>query len=83
METEVLISESELIKLASKRVKLPSRKLLSANYDAEADTLFLKYSAKESVISKSDYESGITRDFDADNKLVGIEILDLQGLYDS
>ncbi len=82
METGVLISESELLELALKRVKLPHRKPLSANYNAEADALFLKYSTKASIISKSDYENGITRDFDADNKLVGIEILDLQGLYE-
>ncbi|MEP6902488.1 MAG: DUF2283 domain-containing protein [Actinomycetota bacterium] len=82
METGVLISEFELLERASKRVKLPTCQPLSTNYDAEADALFLKYSTNASVISKSDYESGITRDFDADNKLVGIEILDLQGLYD-
>lgn len=81
METRVLISKSELIDLASKRMKLPDREPLSANYDAEADALFLKYSNGSSVISKSDYENGITRDFDADDNLVGIEILDLQGLY--
>ncbi len=81
METEVLISTSELLELASKRIKLPSRKPLLVKYDGEVDALFLKYATNKSVQSKSLDEDGIIYDFDIDNNIVGIEILDLQGLF--
>lgn len=80
METGILISKAELVELASKRVKLPGHNPISVRYDNEADSLFLKYSDKKAVLSKSG-ENGVIRDYDADENLVGIEILDLQDLY--
>ncbi len=81
MDTEVLISTPELLKLASERVKLPSREPLLVKYDGEVDALFLKYSANQSVQSKSLDEDGVIYDFDVDRNIVAIEILDLQGLF--
>ena len=81
METGILISKAELLELAAKRVKLPNRQPLSVRYDSDVDSLFLKYSSNNAVLSKSDM-GGVIRDYDADKNLVGVEILDLQNLFD-
>ena len=81
METGILISKAELLELAAKRLKLPNRQPLSVRYDSEVDSLFLKYSPNKAVSSKSDV-GGVICDDDAEKNLVGVEILDLQNLFD-
>ena len=81
METGILISKAELLELAAKRLKLPNRQPLSVRYDSDVDSLFLKYSSNNAVLSKSDLH-GVIRDYDAEKNLVGFEILDLQNLFD-
>lgn len=81
MDTKVLVPTSELIKLAGQRVNLPGQNLIYARYDDEVDSLFLKYSTNRAVISESEDDKGIIYDYDKDNNLVGIEILDLYGIY--
>ena len=81
METGTLISKAELLELAAKRLKLPNRQPLSVRYDQDVDSLFLTYSSNKAVLSKSDLH-GVISDYDADKNLVGVEILDLQNLFD-
>ena len=62
MDTRVLVSTSELIKLAGQRVKLPGQELIYARYDDEVDSLFLKYLQNKAVISESEDDKGIIYD---------------------
>lgn len=81
METRLLIPTTELLELAKKRVKLPSEPIW-IDYDNEADSLFIKLSKSESVISRTiEEDDGVSFDFDKKNNLIGIEILDLYGIY--
>ena len=82
MDTRVLTSTSELLKLAAKRIKLPNREPLFVNYDTEADCLFIKLSKEKAVISESQ-SLDVTYDLDKNGNIVGIEILDLYGIYDA
>lgn len=83
MDTRVLASTSELLELASKRIKLPRRKPIFVNYDEEGDSLFIKLSEKEAVISKSAIEGGVAYDLDENGNIVGIEIFDLYDIFAS
>ncbi|MDQ3750387.1 MAG: DUF2283 domain-containing protein [Acidobacteriota bacterium] len=80
MDTRVLIPTSELLELAARRVKLPNGEPLFVNYDAEADCLFIKLSKEKAVISESQ-SLDVTYDLDKNGNVVGIEILDLYGIY--
>lgn len=81
MDTRVLIPTSELIKRANKRVNLPHQPVIYADYDGEVDSLYLKYSQNKPVISDSEDDKGIIYDLDKNGNIVGIEILDLYGIY--
>lgn len=77
MDTRVLISKKELIDLAKARVEFSSQPLL-VSYDEETDSLFLKFSESQSVISRtSKKDDGVVFDFDSQNRIVSIEIFDL------
>jgi len=80
MDTRVLIPTSELLELAARRVSLPNREPLFVNYDAEGDCLFIKLSKEKAVISESQ-SLDVTYDLDKNGNVVGIEILDLYGIY--
>jgi uncharacterized protein YuzE len=81
MDAKVLISNTELLDLASRRVDLPSEKPLLVIYDDEADSLFIKYSETPSIISKSKDTDGVVFDFDAEGNLVSVEVLDLYEVF--
>lgn len=81
MGLKTIVSTKELIKLASQRVKLPNRKPIIVRYDEAVDALYLKYLNVDSVISKSKDTDGIIYDFDAEDNLVSIEILDLYDIF--
>lgn len=81
MDAKVLISNTELLGLASQRVNLPNEKPLLIRYDDEADSLFLKYAETPPVISKSEDTDGVIFEFDSDDNLVSIEILDLYEVF--
>lgn len=83
MDARLLIPTTELLDLAKRRVNLPCEPIW-VDYDKEADTLFIKLSKSESVISRtSEEDDGVIFDFDKKNNLVGIEILDLYGVYET
>ena len=81
MDTKLLVSNEELLKSASERIKLPKGKSLFVGYDNAVDALFLKYSEKPSVISRSKDTDGIIYDFDENDNLLSIEILDFYGVF--
>lgn len=68
-----------LLEFAGSRVEVPDD-WLWLNYDKEGDSLFIKVSDLISVISRSDDDSEIF-DYDENDELVGIEILDICGKY--
>jgi uncharacterized protein YuzE len=81
MDTKLLIPTAELLEQAAKRVKLPAEPMW-IDYDREADSLYIKISQTESVISRTSREDdGVAFDYDKKNNIVGIEILDLYGIY--
>ena len=48
---------------------------MKLSYDRESDAFFVRF-ADEPVIESEEVRPGIILDFDADGKIVGIEVLD-------
>lgn len=71
---------SEWLKLAGKRLQLPTGDL-QLNYQSDADLLVIRLNDGKSTYSKSDYEKGLIYNYDARNRLVSIEVLDLYGIF--
>lgn len=71
---------NELSTLARKRLKLPAGDL-EFEYQADADLLLVRLTDGKSTYSESDYRKGIIYNYDARNKLVSIEILDLYDVF--
>ncbi|CAN5386643.1 hypothetical protein BH20ACI1_BH20ACI1_06860 [soil metagenome] len=71
---------SELHTLAKKRLKLPEGEL-EFEYQADADLLLVRLSNGKSTYSEDDMREGIIYNYNARNKLVSIEILDLYGVF--
>ena len=72
--------EKELLKLANARVKLPKGNV-QLNYQADVDLLFIRLNNSKSTYSKSDYEEGVIYNYDAEDRLVSIEVLDLYEVF--
>ncbi len=71
---------TEWLDLVDERVKIP-RNYLRINYQTDADLLLVKFSETESTYSEDDMEKGLIFNYDAQNKLVSIEVLDLYGVF--
>lgn len=71
---------NEFIELAKERGKIPSD-WIKLEYQKDADLLFILYSKKRCVRSKGDMENGIIFNYDAQDKLVSIEVLELYGVF--
>jgi uncharacterized protein YuzE len=54
---------------------------LQINYQSDADLLFIKFTDSETTYSDDDMDIGVIYNYDADDKLVSIEVLDLYGVY--
>ncbi len=73
---------NERLNLARKRVELPSGDL-QMKYYSYVDSLTIRLSDGKSTYSTDDMEKGIIYNYDAGDKLVSIEILDLYGTFAS
>lgn len=71
---------SEWFALARKRVEIP-QDWFETDYDKEADVLYIKIINSPATHSDDDLDNGIVFDYDKDNRLVGIEVLSLYGIY--
>ncbi|MGI8639451.1 MAG: DUF2283 domain-containing protein [Pyrinomonadaceae bacterium] len=84
METRQLEIKStkELLKLARERINVPNS-VIKIDYQKDVDLLFILFSDKPSVRGKMDYENDVIYNYDAENNLVSVEILDLYGIFAS
>lgn len=71
---------NEFIELAGERGEIPAD-WIRLEYQKDVDLLFVLYSKKRCVRSKGDMENGIVYNYDAQDKLVSIEVLDLYGIF--
>ena len=71
---------TEWLDLVDKRIEIP-RNYLHINYQSDADVLIIKFSELESTYSKDDMSKGLIFNYNADDKLVSIEVLDLYGVF--
>ncbi len=72
--------EKELLKLAGERLKLPDGNL-QLKYQPDVDLLVIRLNDGKSTYSESDYEKGLIYNYDAANRLVSIEVLDLYEVF--
>lgn len=72
--------EKELLKLAGERFKLPNGNL-QLNYQPDVDLLLIRLNDGKSTYSKSDMEKGLIYNYDAADRLVSIEVLDLYEVF--
>ncbi len=72
--------EKELLKLAGERVKLPNGSL-QLKYQPDVDLLVVRLNDGKSTYSEDDMEKGLIYNYDAQNRLVSIEVLDLYGVF--
>ncbi|HSK72488.1 MAG TPA: DUF2283 domain-containing protein [Pyrinomonadaceae bacterium] len=82
MVTTQLESETavEWLNLARKRIDLPEN-ILKMNYQGDVDLLVIRVSDKPSVRGSMDYENDVIYNFDENDNLVSLEILDLYGVF--
>ena len=71
---------AEWLELAKKRVNLPSA-CLRLKYQSEVDLLVVRFNDGKSTYSKDDYSKGLIYNYDAQDRLVSIEVLDLYGVF--
>ncbi len=72
--------EKELLKLAGERVKLPNGSL-QLKYQPDVDLLVVRLNDGKSTYSEDDMEKGLIYNYDAQNRLVSIEVLDLYEVF--
>jgi uncharacterized protein YuzE len=71
---------SEWLKLANERVNIPGNYVI-LKYQEDVDLLVIRFNDGKSTYSKDDMDNGIIYNYDRDNNLVSMEILDLYGIY--
>lgn len=71
---------TEWLELVDKRLKIP-RNYLRINYQSDVDLLFIKFTDSETTYSDDDMDIGVIYNYDEEDKLVSIEVLDLYGVY--
>lgn len=72
----------ELVKLAGERIEM-SMPPLKLDYQEDVDLLFIQFSEKPSVRGTFDYDKNAILNYDKDDNLVSIEILDAYDIYAS
>lgn len=82
METRQLEKKStnELFKLANERVNVPTN-FLYLKYFEEVDLLVIRFTENDSTYSKSNLDEDVIYNYDAEDSLVSMEILDLFGEF--
>ncbi|HSK72281.1 MAG TPA: DUF2283 domain-containing protein [Pyrinomonadaceae bacterium] len=75
-----LDSVSEWLDLAECRIDIP-KNWLKIEYQKDADLLYIKLSDSPAAYCEDDLDKEVIFNYDADNNLVGIEVLHLYGIY--
>ena len=70
----------EWLKLAGQRIKIPNDYVI-LKYQEDADLLVIRFSNGKSTYSKDDMDNGVIYNYDKDDNLVSMEILDLYGVF--
>ena len=70
----------EWLKLAQKRIKIPQN-FVKIDYQSDVDLLFIKFTNKIPVRGDMDYESGVIYNYDKNDEVVSVEILDLYDIF--
>ncbi|MGI8638516.1 MAG: DUF2283 domain-containing protein [Pyrinomonadaceae bacterium] len=71
---------SEWLNLAKSRVEVPPN-WLEIEYQKDADLLYIKVSNATTAYSDGDLDNEIVFDYDENDILVGIEVLNLYGVF--
>ena len=71
---------SEWLKLARKRIEIPNDYVI-LKYQEDVDLLVIRFTDGKSTYSKDDMERGIIFNYDQNNCLVSMEILDLYEIF--
>lgn len=79
LETKTI---GELLKLAGERIEM-STPPLKLDYQEDVDLLFVKFTEKPSVRGSFDYDKNAILNYDKDDNLVSVEILDAFDIYAS
>jgi uncharacterized protein YuzE len=77
---QTINKSSEWLKLANKRINIPGNYVI-LKYQADVDLLVIRFNEGKSTYSKDDMDKGIIYNYDRNNDLVSMEILDLYGIY--
>lgn len=77
---QTINKSSEWLKLANKRINIPGNYVI-LKYQADVDLLVIRFNDGKSTYSKDDMDKGIIYNYDRNNDLVSMEILDLYGIY--
>ena len=82
MDTKQLENKktNELLKLARERINIRNS-AIKIDYQKDVDLLLLRFSDKPSVRGKMDYENDVIYNYDKDDNIVSVEILDLYGIF--
>ncbi len=67
--------DAELIEIAAKRLSIPDG-YVSLDYQRNKNLLKIRYSERKVVSNKAEIKDGVFYDYDKDNQLVNIELLD-------
>ena len=70
----------EWLNLAQQRVEVPTD-WLKIEYQKDADLLYIKVLDSKAAYSKSDLDDEVILDYNENDELVGIEILNLYGVF--
>ena len=71
---------AEWLKLAGQRIIIPGNYVI-LKYQEDVDLLVIKFTKGKSTYSKDDMDKGIIYNYDRNNELVSMEILDLYGIF--
>ena len=70
----------EWLELAGQRIKIPNDYVI-LKYQEDADLLVIRFSDGKSTYSKDDMDNGVIYNYDKNDNLVSLEILDLYGVF--
>ena len=70
----------EWLKLANERINVPGNYVI-LKYQEDVDLLVIRFNDGKSTYSKDDMDKGVIYNYDRNNSLVSMEILDLYGIY--
>ena len=71
---------SEWLKLARRRIEIPSDYVI-LKYQEDVDLLVIRFTDGRSTYSQDDMHRGVVYNYDQNDCLVSVEILDLYGIF--